>query len=279
MSEQNYELPTHVLIRHVRNPTELFAMLDDLYRQTRHANILGLDCEWKHDLEDAPISIMQLATHHTVYLVHIKEFPVFPSALGDMLRDEKFIKVGCGLDNDLQKLNQHYDVCVSPRTIVDLNFIARCCRMRAGLSNICQQFFGLPLDKTLAISDWSSPRLSEEQCKYAALDAWISRKIFWDGLIGNLTAFMMDPRFDHMTNWISYCPARIIRFVKEMMNRETTSKWFVDRQIAVRRKKIGPFERKLLIDVSLPALQTVYTKTPKTRDVTYETGRTKIKSC
>lgn len=254
-------------------------MLNDLYQQTRHANILGLDCEWKHDIPDAPISIMQIAIHHTVYLVHIKDFPIFPTALADMLRSEKFIKVGCGLDNDLQKLCEHYQIFICPRTIVDLNFIARCCQTRAGLSNICKQFTGLPLDKKLAISDWSSTRLTEEQCKYAALDAWISRSIFWDGYIQNLVEYMSTRECENMTRWLSYCPARIIQFIKETHRDNPRVRWF-NKQIATRRNWIKPFERKLLIDVTLPALQTVYTKTPKTRDFKADFGgRTTIKSC
>jgi DNA polymerase-1 len=47
-----------------------------------------------------------------------------------------------------------------------------------GLDALCQRHLQVPVNKGQQRSDWSAPELSEDQLRYAALDAWVLRPLF-----------------------------------------------------------------------------------------------------
>lgn len=126
---------------------------------------------------------VQLATPDSCLVVHL----VRPSGshsqacapiLKAVLCDEQFVKAGCALDEDLMSL---YEVWggLEAKSRLDLGFLGGHYRKRYGLKTLCHSILGvdLPKPKAIAVSDWSSVPLTENQVIYSARDAWVGAAV------------------------------------------------------------------------------------------------------
>ncbi|CAJ1406001.1 unnamed protein product [Effrenium voratum] len=165
--------------------------------------VLGLDAEWKPFLEKRggmqkhrrstqtvaamePCSTLQVAADDFVAIFDLlaltKEATIaheLSNLLGALFAHPKIVKLGFGLQNDLQRLAASYPQlacfrCMRATLDVQEAFMAlrRNKGQSTGLSALCTEHFGAPLSKRLQTSDWSARPLSREQVLYAALDAF-----------------------------------------------------------------------------------------------------------
>ena len=169
---------------------------------------IGIDTEWgaavgeDADKEDtSQVATLQLASEDGVAIL---DLPVLvqscPEALentiGRMFRDDKVLKLGFAVQEDLRRLAKCHPASFSNvRNVTDLQSLWKQAVSKArttketrdfpwatdeelsryqpvGLSTMVAAVLGKPLDKTMRMSDWSKRPLTAQQRVYAALDAW-----------------------------------------------------------------------------------------------------------
>eukprot|EP00440_Ansanella_granifera_P014509 gb/GFBE01015771.1/.p1 GENE.gb/GFBE01015771.1/~~gb/GFBE01015771.1/.p1 ORF type:complete len:246 (+),score=50.08 gb/GFBE01015771.1/:1-738(+) len=154
------------------------------------ADCVAFDAEWVPDWaagSDNPISVLQFAfpMTHKAYVIQLGQLGRLPAEVRMMLVNPEVVKVGFGVDiKDIEKLART-GISVTRGSVVD---VQETC---AGLLGLDFRFLGLRRaalevlgyalrkDKRCTCSDWSSEYLSQEQVRYAALDAWVALRLFY----------------------------------------------------------------------------------------------------
>jgi hypothetical protein len=160
----------------------------------------GLDAEWDEETNGA--AVLQLANREIVILVDvpamlgtIEGVKAMEATVGTLLDCTNSVVAGFACRQDLHRLraspyvhgivdegcHHSHHWLVGTRAVVDVQNlvgIAEPKLVKAGLSRVCQHFFGKPLDKAEQCSLWSGRPLSDDQRAYAALDAWICVAIY-----------------------------------------------------------------------------------------------------
>ena len=99
------------------------------------------------------------------------------SRLCRLLADKNIIKVGAAIHDDirgLQKLNGF-----EPGGFVDLQKIVWEWGIRdKSVKKMSAIILGFRISKTQQLSNWEAEKLSEQQCRYAATDAWVCREMY-----------------------------------------------------------------------------------------------------
>jgi ribonuclease D len=149
-------------------------------KQLSTARILGFDTETRPSFnagQSYQVSLLQLATEECAYLFRLNKLGTLPQGLADVLSNEKIIKAGVAIQDDvryLQKLNYF-----QPAGFVDLakelekkNF------KNFGLRGLTAIFLGKRLSKGPKLTNWDRHTLSEAQINYAANDALVGLLIY-----------------------------------------------------------------------------------------------------
>jgi ribonuclease D len=123
-----------------------------------------------------PVALIQLATPDTAYLFQLKRTG-FSSRLVEFLETDRVKKIGVGVKNDIEKLQE-----LCPFTaggFIDLSkMAAEKGIIQVGLRALTARYIGHRLTKTAQKTNWAQPVLSPKQQIYAASDAWICLQIF-----------------------------------------------------------------------------------------------------
>jgi ribonuclease D len=175
---------------------------DLLCRDAAEADVVAFDAEWRPDRseeDDNPISVLQLAFPESrrVYVVQVGRLGgKLPVAVQMMLVNPAVIKAGYAVDrSDVAKM-QRTGIAVTRDSVVDVQ--CRCAEAigffddrknqdsrgvsgaeSLGMKKSAQKLLGVEMDKRMACSDWASERLSVDQIRYAALDAWITLRLYY----------------------------------------------------------------------------------------------------
>lgn len=141
--------------------------------------ILGFDTETKPAFKKGithKVSLLQLATDKQAFLFRLNEIGL-PDSLASILSDEKIIKIGAAIKDDikaLKKLNKF-----TPRNFIELqSFVDEFGIEDNGLKKITANVLGFKISKGARLTNWESPDLTFAQLNYAATDAWVSHKIY-----------------------------------------------------------------------------------------------------
>ena len=68
-----------------------------------------------------------------------------------------------------------------PKSFIDLQTLAKQNQIEVlSLRGLCGLFLGTRLSKKAKLTNWENKFLSKSQILYAALDAWVSREIFFE---------------------------------------------------------------------------------------------------
>lgn len=98
----------------------------------------------------------------------------------ELLKSEKLVKIGFGLDGDLHQISQRFGI--RPASIVDLDRSFRQLGYRnpIGAKSAVAIYFNRKLQKSKSIttSNWSARELNEGQLIYAANDAYAAIKVY-----------------------------------------------------------------------------------------------------
>ncbi|MCX6579888.1 MAG: 3'-5' exonuclease domain-containing protein 2 [Candidatus Aminicenantes bacterium] len=159
----------------VDTPEQEEAVVRELYNHP----CVGFDTESKPAFKKGisyPISLLQLATHDTAYLFQLKKTG-FSDALADFLANEKFKKIGIGVNADIEKLQELKKFI--PRGFIDLSKIAKDKGIiQVGARALTARYLGRRLVKTAQKTNWAQPQLSRKQRVYAAADAWVCLQVY-----------------------------------------------------------------------------------------------------
>lgn len=157
-------------------------------RTSKKVLALGLDVEWKPNFvkgqKARPVAVLQLSTEFTCLVFHIINMytNILPGRLVDTLADQEIMKVGCGIREDVLKMNQDYDLeCNGIVDIVEFAYSKGFIEHRKyGLKSLCKRFLEMDMEKPrkIQLSNWENFPLCTDQIEYAAQDAWISIRLF-----------------------------------------------------------------------------------------------------
>ncbi len=143
-------------------------------------SVIGFDTESKPAFKKGEFhnpSLVQLAGTNKVYLFQIEKIGGLDILL-PLFSDKNVLKVGVGIEHDITVLQR-----ITPFIgygFYDLGELSR--RMgiiNTGLRNLAGIFLKKRISKSVQLSDWSQPVLTDKQKIYAATDAWISRLLYF----------------------------------------------------------------------------------------------------
>lgn len=153
--------------------------IDQVVQKLQKEKYVGFDTESRPSFTKGityPISLIQIATEHVAYLFR-SNGNEFPGLLWNFLADKNILKIGIGLNGDMEKLKQ-FDRFY-PGNFVDLSKLAsEKGIIQVGARALTARYLEKRLVKTAQRTNWAVPNLTEKQKVYAATDAWICLRIY-----------------------------------------------------------------------------------------------------
>ncbi len=140
-------------------------------------SVLGFDTESKPAFqkgESYPTCLIQLSTDSTAVLFRIGQIGL-PEELLAILEDKAIEKVGCSVIADVIELMEEHNF--SPQGFIEINDIEKDLGI-CGLKTLSVSLFEKRIAKAQARSNWEAEDLTEAQVNYAAIDAWMGRRIY-----------------------------------------------------------------------------------------------------
>ena len=160
-------------------------LVDDLSKiqpaieELRKATIVGIDTETKPSFTRGTyhkVSLVQISTSDHCFLFRLN-FIGLPAALAEFLADEKIMKIGLSLRDDLNGLIRLHKF--KPANCIDIqNIVKEYGILELGLQKIYAILFNKKISKSQRLTNWESHELTEQQQRYAATDAWASLEIY-----------------------------------------------------------------------------------------------------
>lgn len=142
--------------------------------------VIGFDTEsraaFKKGIKNS-ISLVQLSGAEKTYLIRIHETGLSNEIL-HILNSERILKVGAAIKDDIHGMREvSY---FKPQGFVDLQTIVRDYGIRElSLKKIAAIVLGVRLSKAQRLSNWNARVLTPAQTRYAAIDAWVCREIYF----------------------------------------------------------------------------------------------------
>ncbi|KAL9536765.1 hypothetical protein MBANPS3_012383, partial [Mucor bainieri] len=131
--------------------------------------------------ENNKVSTIQIAYKKTVYILHFDDACTsLPPSLVELLTDESIKKVGRNVGGDLARIARGYGTIGTGALELGAFCSARKCIPTGtlSLSEISSIVLGAKISKDERLSAWNCEELSNEQQKYAAIDAWAGLAIY-----------------------------------------------------------------------------------------------------
>ncbi len=101
----------------------------------------------------------------------------FPEQLAELLSNEKIIKVGLALRDDLNGLFRQQNF--KPKGFVDIqNEVRNYGILELSLQKVYALIFGKKISKSQRLTNWENDVLTPQQQIYAATDAWATLRIY-----------------------------------------------------------------------------------------------------
>lgn len=140
---------------------------------------VGFDTETRPSFKKGTrykISLMQISTDEACFLFRLNRIGI-PQSLEDFLVNDKILKIGLSLRDDFGAMRKRTDI--KPPNFLDLqNYVGQFGIEDASLQKIYAILFDKKISKGQRLSNWEADVLTEQQKKYAALDAWACLKIY-----------------------------------------------------------------------------------------------------
>ena len=141
--------------------------------------ILGFDTESRPCFRKGKMnnpSLIQIACSDIIFLFQLKWLPL-DKRLAAVMENPACIKAGVAIRDDIRQLQALYPF--TGAGIVDLGEVAASQGLETrGLRTLTANFLRARISKGAQCSNWENSELSSQQVRYAATDAWVSRKIY-----------------------------------------------------------------------------------------------------
>jgi ribonuclease D len=153
--------------------------LERAMEEIRSESVVGFDTETRPAFrkgESYLPSLVQVATASRVHVFRLARLE-FSAAATELMSNPAIVKTGIGLNYDLGRLKRLYPFGTA--AVLDLGEVAkRHGFAQSGVRNLAGLFLGFRIPKGAQTSNWAGPRLSEQQIRYAATDAWACRELY-----------------------------------------------------------------------------------------------------
>lgn len=146
----------------------------------RSQKVIGFDTETRPCFSaDQPrygVALLQLSGPEKAYLFRVNKIGMH-KRLCKLLADQNIVKVGAAIHDDIRGLQKLNDF--KPASFVDLQKIVWEWGIRdKSVKKMSAIILGFRISKTQQLSNWEAETLSEQQCRYAATDAWVCREMY-----------------------------------------------------------------------------------------------------
>lgn len=141
--------------------------------------MLGVDTETRPAFRKGvvnKVALLQVSTHDTCFLFRLNMIGLCP-AIVRFLTDEKVLKIGLSLKDDLHNL--HHWGAFEARNFIELQSMVGEVGIREmSLQKIYAILFGKKISKRQRLTNWEADVLNDAQKSYAAIDAWACLEIY-----------------------------------------------------------------------------------------------------
>ena len=146
----------------------------------RSQKVIGFDTETRPCFSpDQPrygVALLQLSGPEKAFLFRVNKIGMH-KRLCNLLADPGIIKVGAAIHDDIRGLQKIHDF--KPEGFVDLQKTVWEWGIRdKSVKKMAAIILGFRISKTQQLSNWEAEKLSEQQCRYAATDAWVCREMY-----------------------------------------------------------------------------------------------------
>lgn len=179
----------------------LIDKLDDIYEHSlakiKEKKIIGIDSEWHPN--ETVTAILQIATDDEIFIFDFYGFKKnmkyglvknsredcflkFYQGINEILISDEIIKIAFDFNNDRVNLSKLHEIFNHEEYNKMLDFVyyrsAILGQNKGGLKDLVLRIFNKSLCKSMVLSNWKQRPLSDQQIKYAALDAFIVLQIY-----------------------------------------------------------------------------------------------------
>ena len=126
--------------------------------------VLGVDTETRPSFAKGKtygVALLQVSTEDTCFLFRLNYIDM-PDSLVDLLQDERLLKVGLSLRDDIQGLQRRRNF--EPRGFLDLQHYVKALGVEAqSLQKIYALLFGKKISKSQRLTNWEADVLTDRQ--------------------------------------------------------------------------------------------------------------------
>lgn len=159
----------------VHNPQGVHEAIEYLNQQT----VVGVDTETRPSFQKGihhPTALLQISTEERCYLFQLLQCG-FCSSLAELFANPNICKVGLAFKEDLRGLSSLH--AFSAENCIDLQkIVLKYGILDLGLQKIFAIVFGRRISKSQQLTNWENVRLTTDQQRYAATDAWATLLIY-----------------------------------------------------------------------------------------------------
>ncbi len=144
-------------------------------------DVIGFDTETKPcfvpKVPRNKMAILQLSGPDKAYIFRLQQVGV-PPKLAALLGNAKILKIGAAVHDDIRGLQEYRKFI--PKGFVDLQRLAPTYGIEEkSVRKMAAIILKKRVSKSQQLSNWESSHLSEAQLRYAAVDAWICREMYF----------------------------------------------------------------------------------------------------
>lgn len=148
-------------------------------KELREYPVLGFDTETRPSFRKGnnnKIALIQISNSHVAWLFRVNKIGI-PELLKKWLEDDRVLKIGAGLNDDMRRLRQL--ITFEPGGFLDLQKYVEAFQIESkSLKKMVAIVLGYKISKSQQMSNWESEALTEQQLRYAATDAWVCLEVY-----------------------------------------------------------------------------------------------------
>lgn len=169
--------PGEITVVPTAHSPEFFQAMEYLGAQ----EVIGFDTETKPcfvpKVPRNKMAILQLSGPDRAYIFRLQQVGV-PPKLAALLGSPKILKIGAAVHDDIRGLQEYRRFI--PKGFVDLQRLAPAYGIEEkSVRKMAAIILKRRVSKSQQLSNWESSHLSEAQLRYAAIDAWICREMYY----------------------------------------------------------------------------------------------------
>ncbi len=149
-------------------------------RELSRARVVGFDTETRPSFQRGrvhSVALMQLSTDEHCYLFRLNKLGI-SEHLRAFLENPEIIKIGLSVHDDFSVMRRLVPE-LDPQGFIDLQEYVKYFHINdISLQKIYAIVFGEKISKNQRLTNWEAEELTEQQQKYAAIDAWACLRLY-----------------------------------------------------------------------------------------------------